>query len=197
MQLGTTARSDTRKPVRGFAVLLHETDFRELILFCQSMQRLDYRAYLALLWRRMTLIRQAGLRVLGSPFLIDQHISYADRIGTPPFSPLALRAFDSFVTRTCPEAREWRGEPIEHFISALRAAEGTIGLGRAPPGLRQAPKARLAGPRVSMGRKAPDKTSCPGSVQQHASDRHPAGATCSVAYREFPSAAIRRTGSGG
>src|SRR5947209_11514255 len=121
MQLDTLARSDARKSVRGFAVVLHEADFHELIFFCRSLQRLDYLAYLAIAWRRMTLVRQAGWQVLVSPFLIDQHISYADRIGVPPFSPLALRAFDSFITQTCPHAREWRGEPIERFISDLRA----------------------------------------------------------------------------
>lgn len=133
MQPDMTAHAGTRKSARGFAVVLHEADFRELIFLCRALRGLDYLAYLAGLWRRMTLLRQEGLRVLAGPFLIDQHISYADRIGAPPFSPVALRAFDSFVTRTCPHTREWRGEPIDRFISNLRAAEGTTAPSRAPP----------------------------------------------------------------
>ena len=139
MQPDTIARSGTRKSARGFAVVLHEADFRELIFLCRAMQSLDYLAYLAGLWRRMSLLRQEGLRVLVGPFLIDQHISYADRVGAPPFSPVALRAFDCFVTQTCPHTREWRGEPIDRFISNLRAAEGTDAASRAPPLPRIAP----------------------------------------------------------
>lgn len=133
MQVDTLARSGARKYARGFAVVLHEADFRELIFFYRAVQHLDYAAYLAILWQRIALVRQAGSRVLVGPFRIDQHISYADRIGAPPFSPLALRAFDSFVTQTCPETREWRGEPMDRFISGLRAVEGTAAVGRAPP----------------------------------------------------------------
>ncbi len=133
MQPDTIAHSGTRKSARGFAVVLHEADFRELIFLCRAMQSLDYLAYLASLWRRMSLLRQEGLRVLVGPFLIDQHISYSDRVGAPPFSPVALRAFDCFVTQTCPHTREWRGEPIDRFISNLRAAEGTDAASRAPP----------------------------------------------------------------
>ena len=133
MRLGTTTQSDTRRSTRGFAVILNESDFRELELFHSAVQRLDYLTYLARLWRRILLVGQAGHRVLVAPFLIDQHISYADRIGAPPFSALALRAFDTFVTQTCPNTREWLGEPIDSVIANLRVADGMTAVSRAPP----------------------------------------------------------------
>ena len=126
-------QSRNRKPVRGFAVVVHEHDFRELTLSHRVARHLDYAAYLDALWRRMALARQAGLRVLVGPFLIDQHISYADGIGALPFSTRALRAFDAFVAQTSPHAREWRGEAIDRFMANLRAAESTTALSRAPP----------------------------------------------------------------
>jgi len=126
-------RPTDRKSVRGFAVILHECDFRELILLQRTAGLLDYKGYLETLWRRMTLLRQAGLRVLVGPFLIDQHISFADRIGAAPFSPLAMRAFDAFVTRTCPHTREWCGEPMSRFVVDLRTAASATASGRAPP----------------------------------------------------------------
>ena len=133
MQAGTITQSTDKKSVRGFAIILHEHDFRELIFLQRAMRHLDYIEYLSILWRRMALVRQAGQRVLVSPFLIDQHISYADGIGALPFSPFAMRAFDAFVTRTSPQTREWRGEPAAHFIANLRAAESMTATGRAPP----------------------------------------------------------------
>ena len=119
---------------RGFAVVLSELDFLDSILFRGAIHHLDYRAYLASLWQRMALARQAGMRVVVAPFLLDQHISYADRISAQPFSPVALRAFDDFAARTCPYAREWRGEAIDLVISKLRTAEDAVAdFGRAPP----------------------------------------------------------------
>lgn len=138
MRLGTTTQSDTRRSTRGFAVILNESDFRELELFHSAVQRLDYLTYLARLWRRILLVGQAGHRVLVAPFLIDQHISYADRIGAPPFSALALRAFDTFVTQTCPNTREWLGEPIDSVIANLRVADGMTAVSRAPGRTRRA-----------------------------------------------------------
>jgi hypothetical protein len=133
MQAGAITQSTDKKSVRGFAVLLHEHDFRELVSLHRAMRRLDYTAYLDVLWRRMALARQAGRRVLVGPFLIDQHISYADRIGALPFSPFAMRAFDGFVAQTSAHTREWRGEPIDRVMAGLRAAESMIAIGRAPP----------------------------------------------------------------
>jgi hypothetical protein len=133
MRPDTLTRSNARYSARGLAVILHEVDFREFISYCRALPDLGYAAYLASFQRRMALIRETGLRVLVGPFLIDQHISYADRIGAPPFSALALRAFGSFVTQTSPHTREWRGEPVDRFIASLRAAEGPTNLSRAPP----------------------------------------------------------------
>lgn len=142
MQAGTITQSTDKKSVRGFAVILHEHDFRELICLHRAIRRLDYTAYLNILWRRMVLAKQAGQRVLVGPFLIDQHVSYADRIGALPFSPFAMRAFDAFVAQTSPHTREWRGESIDRVMANLRAAESMVPIGRAPPSRGKHPLGR-------------------------------------------------------
>lgn len=135
MQSSGLTQTGTKTSARGFAVIVNECDFLDLILLHRALRRLDYRAYLADLWRRMAVARQLGRRVLIGPFLIDQHVSFADRIGAPPFGTLALRAFDDFVVQTSAHTREWRGEPMDRVISRLRAAEDLTGTsGRSPPG---------------------------------------------------------------
>lgn len=130
---------DRKAPARGFAVILHESDFLD-VRFRSALHRLDYHAYLIGLWQRMALARRAGMRVLIGPFLIDQHISFADRLDLAPFGTLALRKFDDFVTRTCPHTRDWRGEPPDFALPDLRAAvTAATASGRAPPRRRPRP----------------------------------------------------------
>lgn len=171
MQTTEIAYPDTMTPGRrargrGFAVILHESDFLDAALFRSALRRLSYRAYLVDVWRRMALVRRAGIRVLIGPFLIDQHVSFADRIGLAPFGTLALRRFDDFVTRTCPHTRAWLGEPPQVVLSDLRADVAAIsGPARArtkppvPPDLRRevrrpgpAPPARWHSPQGSHPR---------------------------------------------
>jgi hypothetical protein len=119
---------------RGFAVFLCESDFRDAMVFRSALCRTDYRAYLVDVWRRMALARRAGMRVLIGPFLIDQHVSFADRLGLAPFGTLALRRFDDFVAETCPQTRVWRGEPLGPFMSNLHGVvQAAAAPGRAPP----------------------------------------------------------------
>lgn len=154
MKAGASAQPQARLSARGFAVLLREADFLEAIQFCSATLQLNYRAYLDVLWRRIVLAAQSGHRVLVGPFLIDQHISYADRLGTPAFGAQALRAFDNYVIRTCPDTREWRGEPMDALVALLRSADSATTIGRAPPdhGRRARPGRRqYCPPRLSRG----------------------------------------------
>lgn len=106
---------------RGFAIVLDETEYVGLIPRQGVLHHPCHTTYLAEVHRKMRTARRAGARVVIAPFRADQHISYSERIGAPPFGTIALRAFDDYIARTCPLAREWRGEPIELVIADLRA----------------------------------------------------------------------------
>lgn len=108
---------------RGFAIVLDESEYLELIPRQGELAEPEYGAYLAAIRRRMSAARRGGARVLVGPFRADQHVSYAERIGAPPFGTIALRAFDDYVVRTYPDARQWRGGPIGRVVADLRAAE--------------------------------------------------------------------------
>ncbi|MBS2964262.1 hypothetical protein KGA66_14475 [Actinocrinis puniceicyclus] len=108
---------------RGFAIVLDESEYLELIPRQGELTEPEYGAYLAAIQRRMSAARRGGARVLVGPFRADQHVSYAERIGAQPFGTIALRAFDDYVVRTYPGARQWGGEPIGRVVADLRAAE--------------------------------------------------------------------------
>ena len=109
-------------PVRGFAVILHESDYLDLIARHTALDQSDYSTYLADLYCRMVAARQANKQVLIGPFLTDQSESYAEAIGEPAASARALRAYDDFVARVGPHTQIWAGEPISQVVTHLREA---------------------------------------------------------------------------
>ncbi len=111
--------------VRGFAVILHASEYLDLITRHAALHLGDYGTYLADLYSRMRAARHTGKRVLVGPFLTDQYESYAEAIGEAAESRHALRAYDDFVARASPHTREWNGEPISHVVVSLRAATDT------------------------------------------------------------------------
>jgi hypothetical protein len=111
--------------IRGFAVILHESEYLDLIARHTALDRGDYEAYLAGIHRRMASARRTGKQVLIGPFLTDQYESYAEAIGEPPASSETLRSYDDFVARIGPHTATWVGEPISRVIAQLRAATDT------------------------------------------------------------------------
>jgi hypothetical protein len=111
--------------VRGFAVILHEAEYLDLVARHSGLDRGDYEAYLAGMHRRMAAAREAGRRVLIGPFLTDQYESYAEAIGEPPCSGQALRAYNDFVARIGPHTAVWAGESMNRVVARLRAATDT------------------------------------------------------------------------
>lgn len=111
--------------VCGFAVILHEAEYLDLITRHTALSQGDYGTYLADLHHRMSAARHAGKRVLVGPFLTDQYESYAEAIGESACNAQALRAYDDFVARTGLHTRTWNGEPIGHVVAALREATDT------------------------------------------------------------------------
>jgi hypothetical protein len=111
--------------VRGFAVILHEAEYLDLITRHTALIQGDYGTYLADLHRRMSAAHRSGKRVLIGPFLTDQYESYAEAIGESPCSDQALRAYDDFVARIGAHTRVWNGEPIGHVVADLREATDT------------------------------------------------------------------------
>lgn len=105
--------------VRGFAVILHESDYLDLIARHTALSQGEYSAYLADLYCRMSAAHQAGKQILIGPFLADQYESYAEAIGEPAASARALRAYDDFVARAGPHTQVWTGEPISHVVTDL------------------------------------------------------------------------------
>jgi hypothetical protein len=118
-------QTDHAARVRGFAAILHEDEYLDLIARHEALNQGDYSTYLAGLHSRMTAAKQAQKQVLIGPFLTDQYESYAEAIGEPATSKHALRAYDDFVARVGPYTRTWTGEPITHVISDLREATDT------------------------------------------------------------------------
>jgi hypothetical protein len=110
---------------RGFAVILHESEYLDLIDRHTALDRGDYGTYLAEIHRRMASARRTGKQVLIGPFLTDQYESYAEAIGEPPCSLEALRNYDDFVARIGPHTTWWSGEPISHVVAQLREATDT------------------------------------------------------------------------
>jgi hypothetical protein len=111
--------------IRGFAVILHESEYLDLIARHTALDRGDYEAYLAGIHRRMASARRTGKQVLVGPFLTDQYESYADAIGEPPCSFETLRSYDDFVARIGPHTITWAGEPISSVLAHLRGATDT------------------------------------------------------------------------
>jgi hypothetical protein len=111
--------------VRGFAVILHESDYLDLIARHRALNQGDYATYLADLYCRMSAARQADKQVLIGPFLTDQYESYCEAIGVPVASAQALRAYDDFVARVGPYTQPWAGEPISRVVADLREATDT------------------------------------------------------------------------
>jgi hypothetical protein len=111
--------------VRGFAVILHASEYLDLITRHATLNQGDYGTYLVDLHGRMTAARRAGKQVLVGPFLTDQYESYAEAIGEPADSIHALRAYDDFVARVGPHTRPWTGEPISRVVTDLRVATDT------------------------------------------------------------------------
>jgi hypothetical protein len=123
----------------GFAVVLYEPDYRDLIARRKSFSRGDYDTYLADLYRRMSMAVRNGRQVLVGPFLTDQYESFADAIGASPDGVHALRAYNDFVARVGPHTQSWTGEPMNEVIGDLRAATDTSAAeARILPLLRQA-----------------------------------------------------------
>jgi hypothetical protein len=108
--------------VRGFAVILHESDYLDLIARHSALNQGDYSTYLADLYCRMRSAKQAGKQVLVGPFLTDQYESYAEAIGEQAATAQALRAYDDFVARVGPYTQPWTGEPINRVVAKLREA---------------------------------------------------------------------------
>lgn len=117
--------ADHAARVRGFAVILHEPEYHDLIARHNALSQRDYATYLADLYSRMSAARAADIQVLIGPFLTDQYESYAEAIGAPASSARALRAYDDFVARVGPHTRAWTGEPISRVVSDLREATDT------------------------------------------------------------------------
>lgn len=118
-------QTDHALRIRGFAVILHESDYLDLIARHTALNQGDYSTYLADLYCRMVAARQADKHVLIGPFLTDQYESYAEAIGEPATSTRALRAYDGFVARVGPHTRAWTGEPISQVVTDLREATDT------------------------------------------------------------------------
>lgn len=111
--------------IRGFAVILHESEYLDLIARHSALDRGTYEAYLSGLQQRIGAARRTGKHVLVGPFLTDQYESYAEAIGEPPCSSQALHAYNDFVARIGPHTTAWSGEPIDSVVTALRAATDT------------------------------------------------------------------------
>lgn len=111
--------------VCGFAVILHESDYLDLIARHNVLNQGEYSSYLADLYCRMNAARQADKQVLIGPFLTDQYESYAEAIGEPAASTRALRSYDDFVARVGPYTQTWNGESISSVVAVLREATDT------------------------------------------------------------------------
>jgi hypothetical protein len=107
---------------RGFAVILHESEYLDLIARHPALDRGDYADYLAGVHRRMLSAQRTGRQVLIGPFLTDQYESYAEAICEPPCSTETLRSYDDFVARIGPYTTAWSGEPIGRVLARLREA---------------------------------------------------------------------------
>lgn len=111
--------------VRGFAVIVHQCDYLDLVSRHPDLNRGDYGTYLADLQSRMAAAHQIGRQVLVGPFLPDQYESYAEAIGEPAGLPQTVRSYDDFVARIGPHTRLWEGEPIGRVVAQLRASTDT------------------------------------------------------------------------
>lgn len=121
---GTSYPSEAERVVhtRGFAILVHQSDYLDLITRHPELHQGNYGTYLADIHDQMKAARQIGHQVLVGPFLPDQYESYAEAIGEPAGLRHTVRSYDDFVARLGPHTRLWEGEPMGRLVALLRAS---------------------------------------------------------------------------
>lgn len=109
----------------GFAVILHASEYLDLITRHAALNHGDYGTYLVDLHDRMSAARRAGKQVLIGPFLTDQYESYAEAIGESAESTRTMRTYGNFAARVGLHTQVWAGEPISRVVVNLREATDT------------------------------------------------------------------------